>query len=614
MICSLRRTVRLVLRVVGTLAVATLALARDSAAQSPENVAVVINEASDDSKAVGEHYIQARGIPADNVIRIKTSTDETIPFAAFAATIQQPIALALQRANLQDRVLYIVLTKGVPLRIAGTFGQDGTVASVDSELTLLYRRLVGRDVPVRGRVDNPYFLGSKPTAAAKPFSRRDQDIYLVSRLDAFTVAEAKALVDRAARTSREGRIVLDQRDTLVNRLGEDWLGLAAQALTRAGHGERVLLEATDKPARDVSPVLGYFSWGSTDPQNRVRTVKMDFAPGAIAGSFVSTDARTFKEPPAAWQPTNTSDRATWFGGSPQSLVGDLIREGVTGVAGQVSEPYLQSAVRPDILFPSYAGGFNLVEAFYLSIPHLSWQTIVVGDPLCTPFSRSSVLSRADIEGPFDDELGLPRFFAERRLRRAAEELPSATDAAVRLAVRGQTLLFRGDRDSARQAFEAASEQAPAAVPLHMLVADFLLSSGEAERASERYRRIIELQPNHAVALNNLAYDVAVRQEKPAEALPLARKALSIAPNSPTIADTLGWVEYLLGNHAEATRILASAAKASPGNADVRLHAAFAWAAQGARGAAASELEAALKLNPDLGSRADVEALKKKVAR
>jgi hypothetical protein len=33
------------------------------------------------------------------------------------------------------------------------------------------------------------------------------------------------------------------------------------SLTKDGQGERVLLEATPKPARDVSPVMGYFSWG-----------------------------------------------------------------------------------------------------------------------------------------------------------------------------------------------------------------------------------------------------------------------------------------------------------------------------------------------------------------
>ena len=49
----------------------------------------------------------------------------------------------LGRQGAQDRILYIVLTKGLPLRIDGTAGRQGTVSSVDSELTLLYRKMTG---------------------------------------------------------------------------------------------------------------------------------------------------------------------------------------------------------------------------------------------------------------------------------------------------------------------------------------------------------------------------------------------------------------------------------------------------------------------------------------
>lgn len=57
-------------------------------------------------------------------------------------------------------------------------------------------------------------------------------------------------------------------------------------------------------------------------------------------------------------------------------------EGVTSATGQVYEPYLTFCPRPDILLPAYLSGCNLAESFYLSIPALSWQNIVVGDPLC----------------------------------------------------------------------------------------------------------------------------------------------------------------------------------------------------------------------------------------
>src|SRR4030095_6919476 len=99
-------------------------------------------------------------------------------------------------------------------------------------------------------------------------------------------------------------------------------------------------------------------------------------------------------------------------------IGDLIREGATGVAGQVAEVDLQSAIRPEGLFPAYLSGVNLLESFYLSMPYLSWQSVVIGDPLCAPFARESV-SRSDIDDGLDPSTSLPALFSKRRLAHAA---------------------------------------------------------------------------------------------------------------------------------------------------------------------------------------------------
>jgi hypothetical protein len=87
------------------------------------------------------------------------------------------IARWLQQQAAQDRILYIVLTKGIPLRIKGTTGRDGSGASVDSELTMLYRRLTGADAPPGGRLANPYSWRTE-TARANAFSHQAFDIYL----------------------------------------------------------------------------------------------------------------------------------------------------------------------------------------------------------------------------------------------------------------------------------------------------------------------------------------------------------------------------------------------------------------------------------------------------
>lgn len=601
---------------VATVTVAAVLLASPlrAHAQSAENVAVVINDNSADSQKIGLAYARARSIPDSNVLHIRTSTEETVDRDTFVRTIEGPLAAAISRERLQDRILYLVLAKGVPLRVAGTLGQAGTVASVDSELTLLYRRMTGQVVAPGGPVANPYFLADRDIADARPFTHHAFDIFLVSRLDAYTVDQALALIEKAASEKGGGRIVLDQRDALVNRTAETWLELASKRLADQGYGGQVLLEASPRPARDVTQVIGYFSWGSTDPQNRVRTYGMSFAPGAIAAHFVGSDARTFREPPLGWIPTGDPvNRSSWYAGSPESLIGDLIRDGVTGVAGYVAQPFLNGTIRPQILFPAYVAGLNLVEAFYLAMPHLSWQTVVVGDPLCAPFPRKT-LSRSDIEEGFDSVTELPTLFSKRRLAGAMKQSPGIPERAVALSVRASMLSSRGDTRGAGQAIDEAVELAPRFVTGLLQSAGLDELAGRRDEAIDTYKRILDIDPNNVIALNNLAYGLAVYQNMLKEALALAERAVIRAPTDPTILDTLAWVQHLLGDDASAAKVMEQVVRTNIPNPDIRLHAAIVFAAVGARALAQNELAVALTLNPALANSTEVKELQAQLAK
>jgi uncharacterized protein (TIGR03790 family) len=591
---------------------ALLALPAAALAQSAENVAVVINDASPASQKIADHYIKKRGIPAGNVIHLHTATTDDISRAVFGATIETPIAAAIAKANLQDRILYIVLTKDIPLRVDGTSGPQGTVASVDSELSLLYRKMTGRPVTITGRVDNPYFLGLKNVAEARPFTHAQFDVFLVTRLDAFTVDEAIALIDKASAPSTDGKVVLDEKNFLFNRSGEGWLEEAASRLRGMGQGDRVVLDQTTTGVRGVSPVIGYYSWGSNDPANRVRKYNMGLVAGSIVGTFVSSDARTFHEPPADWVPSDDwNDRSKQFAGTPQSLVGDLIREGATGAAGHVAEPYLESTVHPNILFPVYLAGFNLAESYYLAIPHLSWQTVVIGDPLCRPFS-GTVLAHANIEAPDDPATELPGYFSKRKLEVAQARLGFPSPEAQALGVKAETRLEKGDRAGARKALEQAIAADPGFVTGKFLLAQLVEADGDHDAAIELYRKVILAEPNNAVALNNLAYALAINKHQPQEAKPLADRAAALSPREPTILDTDAWIQHLLANHPEAARLIAVAVNGAPGNAEIRLHAAFIYESSGAVAAARVELDAATKLDPSLNSKDDVKELRRRL--
>jgi uncharacterized protein (TIGR03790 family) len=281
------------------IAIVVLSCARTSTAhaQDAANVLVVINETSAQSQEVGAKYIAARHIPSNNVVRIRTAAAETMERRRYEFEIELPIMRAITAQAAQDRILYIVLTKDIPLRILGTSGPRGSVASVDSELTLLYQKLLGHKVLPAGRLPNAYFHADRPMTEAKAFSHADQGMYLVTRLDGFTVADVSRLIERGANPVRDGIVVLDERAGLRGGGGDTWLNETADRLAAAGLKERVLFNATTTVVTDRKPVLGYYSWGSNDPAITRRRMNLGFVPGALAGMFVSTDARTFKEPP-----------------------------------------------------------------------------------------------------------------------------------------------------------------------------------------------------------------------------------------------------------------------------------------------------------------------------
>jgi len=186
------------------LALTVLALASPALAQSGDNVLLIVNETSADSGRIAETYARARGVPQTQLLRIKVdAAADEIERAVFNAQIQAPVAEWIRRNSAQDRILFIVLTKGIPLRVKGTSGRGGTIASVDSELTLLYRRLAGGEPSLVGPLANPYFLGDTAVAQAKTFSHQAYDIYLVTRLDGYSVDDVLKVIERGAAPVQE---------------------------------------------------------------------------------------------------------------------------------------------------------------------------------------------------------------------------------------------------------------------------------------------------------------------------------------------------------------------------------------------------------------------------
>ena len=98
---------------------------------------------------------------------------------------------------------------------------------------------------------------------------------------------------------------------------------------------------------------------------------MEWVNGSIADTAVSTGGRSFE-----W--------GTSYG---QSLVADLLEDGVSGVKGYVYEPYLTAVGLPSTFLPTYASGFNLAESHAAANLYTGWMGVVVGDPKMAPYTN-----------------------------------------------------------------------------------------------------------------------------------------------------------------------------------------------------------------------------------
>jgi predicted Zn-dependent protease len=77
------------------------------------------------------------------------------------------------------------------------------------------------------------------------------------------------------------------------------------------------------------------------------------------------------------------------------------------------------------------------------------------------------------------------------------------------------------------------------------------------------RQLIAKKPDYHHAYNALGFSLAERNVRLPEARQLIQKALEFAPGDPFISDSLAWVEFRMGNNAEALRILQAAYKDRP---------------------------------------------------
>jgi Tfp pilus assembly protein PilF len=137
------------------------------------------------------------------------------------------------------------------------------------------------------------------------------------------------------------------------------------------------------------------------------------------------------------------------------------------------------------------------------------------------------------------------------------------------------------------------------------------AKGDQPTAMDDYQKAIHIDPNNAIASNNLAYLMVENGQNMDVALTLAQAARRAMPDSPHTADTLAWVYYFKGNFYAARDLLEAALKTNPDNASMHLHLGMTYSKLNDKANAQLHLKKAAALEPNsrTGKEASAELAK-----
>ena len=166
----------------------------------------------------------------------------------------------------------------------------------------------------------------------------------------------------------------------------------------------------------------------------------------------------------------------------------------------------------------------------------------------------------------------------------------------------------GQKQEAQNILENWLKKHPKDVLARLELADMYLGKGDEAKASDEYARVLEVQKDNTLALNNLAW--LLRDKKPKQALEYAQQAVDQSQQSPLAMDTLAVVLLKNNETVKAQRTIERALEKLPNNPSIKYHSAMINAAAGDKTKAKKYLTEILSGKGKFPERGEAEALLK----
>jgi len=171
------------------------------------------------------------------------------------------------------------------------------------------------------------------------------------------------------------------------------------------------------------------------------------------------------------------------------------------------------------------------------------------------------------------------------------------DAPMIYLVEGTVLADMDRPDAAMAVYDEALGAFPGDHDLLYARGLHAFSLDRLDRMESDFKAILAEDPESAETLNALGYSLADRTERFAEALSYIERALALKPDDPAILDSMGWVQFRLGNSEQALEYLRKALALMP-DGEIAAHLGEVLWTLGRHDEARSTWEAAMDREPD----------------
>ena len=348
-----------------------------SYALDPDEILVIANSRMAGSEDLARYYMKKRKISSNRLLSVSVSTNEVISREEYQDAVLIPVRNAVKAIQKTGKVHCLVLFYGMPLKILPPVpaqdrpqsekSTENQRAALDSEIALV---LVD-SYPLEGWLENPYFLGFQ---GRKTLLRKD-DVLMVSRLDGPDEKTVYRIINdtlAAEKAGLQGKGYFNARWPLSKEKQLSGYDLYDAAIHHASELVQarmptVLSEKLFGPGECDHAAL-YCGWYSLGHYIDSFTWSL----GAIGYHIASDECETLKD---------TSSQVWCL---------KMLEKGVVATIGPVYEPYVQGFPLPDIFFGTLVKGYlSLGECYLISLPYLSWQMVLIGDPLYQPFKPLS---------------------------------------------------------------------------------------------------------------------------------------------------------------------------------------------------------------------------------